>query len=99
MKPNIINVTLKDKFNNISYPIFIGNNLLPNCEEIMKKFLFKRKVILIHDSFFSLNNENNKQFISFVKIIKKLTESLNLISIPGGDKSKNISQFWRQGRD
>ena len=52
MKPNIINVTLKDKFNNISYPIFIGNNLLTNCEEILKTFIFNRKVILIHDSFF-----------------------------------------------
>ena len=93
MKPNIINVSLNDKFKNISYPIFIGNNLLSNCEEILKPFISKRKVILIHDSFFSLNNENNEQFISFVEIIKKLTESLNLISIPGGDKSKNISQL------
>ena len=93
MKPNIINVSLNDKFNNISYPIFIGNNLLSNCEEILKTFISKRKVILIHDSFFSLNNEENEQFISFVRIIKKLTESLNLISIPGGDKSKNISQL------
>ena len=37
---------------------------------------------------FSLNNENNEQFISFVEIIKKLTESLNLISIQRQDKSK-----------
>ena len=93
MKPNIINVSLNDKFKNISYPIFIGNNLLSNCEEILKRFISERKVILIHDSFFSLNNENNEQFILFVEIIKKLTESLNLISIPGGDKSKNISQL------
>ena len=93
MNFNIINVSLNDKHNNLSYPIFIGNNLLSNCEEILKPFISKRKVILIHDSFFSLNNENNEQFISFVEIIKKLTESLNLISIPGGDKSKNISQL------
>ena len=57
MKPNIINVSLNDKFKNISYPIFIGNNLLSNCEEILKRFISERKVILIHDSFFSLNNE------------------------------------------
>ena len=52
MKPNIINVSLNDKFDNFSYPIFIGNGLLSNCEEILKKFLLKRKVILIHDNFF-----------------------------------------------
>ena len=39
MKPNIINVSLNDKFKNISYPIFIGNNLLSNCEEILKRFI------------------------------------------------------------
>ena len=93
MKPNIINVSLNDKFNNFSYPIFIGNGLLSNCEEILKKFVLKRKVILIHDNFFSLKNKNNEQFISFVETIKKLTESVNLIGIPGGDKSKNISQL------
>ena len=93
MKPNIINVSLKNKFNNFSYPIFIGNRLLSNCEEILKKFVFKRKVILIHDNFFSLNKKNNEQFISFVQTIKRLTESIYLIGIPGGDKSKNISQL------
>ena len=51
MKQNIINVSLNDKSNNFSYPIFIGNNLLSNCEEILKKFISKRKVILIHDNF------------------------------------------------
>ncbi len=93
MKPNIINVSLNNKFNNFSYPIFIGNDLLSNCDEILKKFISKRKVILIHDNFFSLNNKNNEKFISFFKIIKKLSETVNLISIPGGDKTKNISQL------
>ena len=59
----------------------------------MKKFVLKRKVILIHDNFFSLKNKDNEQFISFVETIKKLTESVNLIGIPGGDKTKNISQL------
>lgn len=90
MKQNIINVSLNDKSNNFSYPIFIGNNLLSNCEEILKKFISKRKVIVIHDNFFSLNDE---KFISFFKTIKKLSESVNLIGIPGGDKTKNISQL------
>jgi len=93
MKPNIINVSLNDKFNDFSYPIFIGNGLLSNCEEILKTFVLNRKVILIHDNFFSLKNKNNEQFISFVETIKKLTESINLIGIPGGDKSKNITQL------
>ena len=93
MKPNIINVSLKNKFNNFSYPIFIGNRLLSNCEEILKKFVLKRKVILIHDNFFSLNKKNNEQFILFVQTIKRLSESVYLISSPGGDKSKNISQL------
>ena len=93
MKPIIINVSLNDKFNIFSYPIFIGNDLLSNCEEILKKFVLKRKVILIHDNFFSLKNNNNEQFISFVETIKNLCESVNLIGIPGGDKTKNFSQL------
>ncbi len=93
MKPNIINVSLNNKSKNFSYPILIGNGLLSNCEELLKTLVLKRKVILIHDSFFSLNKKNNKQFISFVEIIKKLAESINLIGIPGGDKTKNISQL------
>ncbi len=93
MKPNIINVSLNNKLNNFSYPIFIGNGLLYKCEELLKTFVLRRKVILIHDNFFSLNKKNNEQFISFVETIKKLSETINLISIPGGDKSKNVSQL------
>ncbi len=93
MKPVMINVSLNDKFNNFSYPIFIGNGLLSNCEEILKKFVLKRKVILIHDNFFSSKNKDNKEFISFIETIKKLCESVNLIGIPGGDKTKNFSQL------
>ena len=93
MKPEIINVSLKRKLNNLSYPIFIGNDLLSNSKRVIKQFVHNRKVILIHDNFFSLNKKNNEQFISFVETIKKLSETLNLISIPGGDKSKNVSQL------
>ena len=93
MKPNIINVSLSNKLNDFSYPIFIGNGLLYKCEDILKPFVLRRKVILIHDNFFSLNKKNNEQFISFVETIKKLSETINLISIPGGDKSKNVSQL------
>lgn len=93
MNFNIINVSLNDKHNNLSYPIFIGNNLLSNCEEFLKTYVYERKVIIIHDNFFSLSNKNNKQFTSFVEIIKEWTISINLIGIPGGDISKNISQL------
>jgi len=93
MNLNIINVSLNDKFNNLSYPIYIGNNLLLNCEELIKKFVFKRKVIIIHDNFFSSNNKTNKYFISFVETIRELTASVNLIGISGGDMSKNMSQL------
>ncbi len=93
MKPIIINVSLNDKFNNFSYPIFIGNGLLSNCEEILKKFVLKRKIILIHDNFFSFKNKDCEQFVSFVETIKNLCESVNLICIPGGDKTKNFSQL------
>ena len=93
MKPSIINVSLNNKLNNFSYPIYIGNNLLSNCEEILKTFILKRKVILIHDNFFSLNKINNEKFIAFFQSIQRLSASVNLIGIPGGDKSKNISQL------
>ena len=93
MNFNIINVSLNDKHNNLSYPIFIGNNLLSNCEKFLKTYVCERKVIIIHDNFFSLSNKNNKQLTSFVEIIKEWTVSINLIGIPGGDISKNISQL------
>ena len=93
MNFNIINVSLNDKYNNPSYPIFIGNNLLSNCEKFLKTYVSERKVVIIHDNFFSLNNKNNEQFTSFVDIIKEWTVSVNLIGIPGGDISKNISQL------
>ena len=93
MNSNTINVSLTDKFHNISYPIFIDNGLLFNCENILKAFVLKRKVILIHDDYFSFNNMKNKQFITFFETIKKLSVSVNLIGIPGGDKSKNISKL------
>ena len=88
-----INVSLISKYNNISYPIFVGNNLLSNCDEILKKFVVNRKIILIHDDFFSFENGINENLIAFVKTIIKFSKSLNFISLPGGDKTKNISQL------
>ena len=93
MKPKIINVSLNRKLNNLSYPIFVGNNLLPNSKSIIKQFVNNRKVVLIHDKFFSEEIKNNHNFVDFVKTIKNLSKSVNLIGIPGGDKTKNISQL------
>ena len=93
MKPEIINVSLSRRLNNLSYPIFVGNNLLSKSENIIKQFVHDRKVVLIHDNFFSVEKKNNHNFINFVKTIKNLSKSVNLIGIPGGDKTKNISQL------
>ena len=93
MNAQTINVSLTSKLNNLSYPIFVGNNLLSNCEDILKKFVVNRKIILIHDDFFSFENGSNENLFTFVKIIKKLSKSVNLIDLPGGDKTKNISQL------
>ena len=93
MKAQILNVSLINRFNNLSYPIFVGNNLLSNCEEILKKFVVSRKIVLVHDEFFSFEDSSNKNLITFVKTIKKLSKSIDLIALPGGDKTKNISQL------
>ena len=93
MNAQTINISLTSKLNNLSYPIFVGNNLLSNCEDILKKFVVNRKIILIHDDFFSFENGFNENLTTFIKIIKKLSKSVNLIDLPGGDKTKNISQL------
>ena len=95
MKSKIINVSFNNKLNNLTYPIIVGKNLVSNCEEILKKFIQNRKIILIHDNFFSLEKNNDENFVSFVKMIKKITVSVNLIGISGGDKTKNIHQLNR----
>ncbi len=93
MKSEIINVSFDNELSALSYPIFLGKNLVFYSEEILKKFVQNRKVILIHDSFFSLKKNNNENFEVFVKNVKKFTNSVNLIHIPGGDKTKNINQL------
>ena len=93
MKSEIINVSLTNKINNYSYPIFVGTDLISNCEEILKKFIENRKIILIHDNIFSLKKDKGQSFNALLKITKKLAASVNLISISGGDKTKNITQL------
>ena len=40
---------------------------------------------------FSKKNERNENFVAFVNLIGKFTSSVKLISISGGEKTKNIS--------
>ena len=93
MKPKIFNVSLTRDITNLSYPIIVGNNLLCDSGEILKEFIYKKKIIVIHDNVFSINNNPSNSFEQFIKSIKKLTSSVKLIDIPGGDQSKSIVQL------
>ena len=93
MKSKILNVSLNRKVENVSYPIIIGDNILSSSGEILKEFIYKKNVIVIYDSFFSVKTSPNNAFEEFVQSIDKLTTSLNFIDIPGGDQTKNIDQL------
>ncbi len=93
MKSKILNVSLKRKVENLSYPIIIGDNILSSSGEILKEFIYKKNVIVIYDSFFSVKTSPNNEFEEFVQSINKLTTTLNFIDIPGGDQTKNINQL------
>ena len=53
MKIETINVSLKKDLELFSYPIFIGNNLLTKPDNLLNKYIKNKKIIIIHDSFFS----------------------------------------------
>ena len=93
MKSKILNVSLNRKVENLSYPIIIGDNILSSSGEILKEFIYKKNVIVIYDSFFSVKTSPNNEFEEFVQSINKLTTTLNFIDIPGGDQTKNINQL------
>ncbi len=93
MKSKILNVSLNRKVENLSYPIIIGDNILSSSGEILKEFIYKKNVIVIYDSFFSVKSSPNNEFEEFVKSINKFTTTLNFIDIPGGDQTKNINQL------
>ena len=54
MNLEIINVNINKKINKSSYPIFVGNNLLIQAGELLKKYINNKKLIVIHDDFFQL---------------------------------------------
>ena len=93
MKSKILNVSLNRKVENLSYPIIIGDNILSSSGEILKEFIYKKNVVVIYDSFFSVKTSPNNEFEEFVQSINKSTTTLNFIDIPGGDQTKNINQL------
>ena len=93
MKSKIYNVSLNREISNLSYPIIVGDDIIRDSGEILKEFISKKKIIVIHDSFFSINDSTNNLFKEFVKSIKELSSSVKLIDIPGGDQTKSIEQL------
>ena len=93
MNPEIINVSINKEKNQLSYPIFVGNNLLLQSGDLLKKYINNKKIIIIYDNYFDQKNSSNKYFEQFIQSIKIETFSINLIGIPGGDKTKSMSQL------
>ena len=93
MKIETINVSLKKDLELFSYPIFVGNNLLTRPDNLINKYITNKKIIIIHDSFFSSKLVLDETFKEFVKSIKEITLSVNLIAIPGGDQTKNMIEL------
>ena len=93
MKSKIFNISLTGDIRKSSYPIIVGDDLMGNSGEILKDFIHKKNIIVIHDSFFSINNNPSDSFVQFIQSIKKLSSSVKLIDIPGGDQTKNIEQL------
>ena len=93
MNPEIINVSINKEKNQLSYPIFVGNNILLQSGNLLKKYINNKKIIIIYDNYFDQKNSINKYFEQFVQSIKIETFSINLIGIPGGDKTKSMSQL------
>ena len=81
MNSKIFNVSLTRKKANLSYPIIVGDDLLSNGGEILKEFIYKKKIIVVHDNFFSIKNKHDNAFEKFIQSIKELnTTHLVMIS-------------------
>jgi|TARA_B110000305_G_scaffold171813_1_gene189804 3-dehydroquinate synthase len=93
MNLEIINVNINKKLKKSSYPIFVGNNCLIQAGELLKKYINNKKLIVIHDDFFSVNNKPKSHFDQFIQSIKKEAASVSLIAISGGDKTKTMSKL------
>ena len=93
MTMEIINVSLKKEIENLSYPIFVGNNILTIANNLLKKYIENKKIIIIYDDFFSSKNILDKTFMDFFKLIQGNSLSVNLIPVSGGDQTKNMLQL------
>ena len=52
MNPEIINVSINKEIKQLSYPIFVGNNLLVQSGKLLKKYINNKKIIIIYDNYF-----------------------------------------------
>ena len=76
MKSKILNVSFDEDFSKKSYNIHIGTDLILNPKIILRKFIEKRKIIIIHDSYFSLQDNKNKYLYKFVESIKEYSSNV-----------------------
>ena len=72
-----INVSLKKELEQFTYPIFVGKGLLTRADNLLKKHIINKKIIIIHDSFFSSQPLLNETFREFIELIKEKTLSVN----------------------
>ena len=93
MKSKVLNISFNKNLSRSSYDIVIGTNLISDPTPVLKKYIKQRKVIIIHDEYFSLKQEGNNYFYKFLKAIRENCCDVKSISIPGGDKTKNINNL------
>ena len=65
MKSKVLNISFDKDLSKNSYDIVIGTNLISDPTAILKKYIEKRKVIIIHDEYFSLKPDRNNYFYKF----------------------------------
>lgn len=93
MKSKVLNISFDKEMSKSSYDIVIGTNLISNPTPYLKNYIEKRKIIIIHDDYFSPTQKKNSYFYKFLESIKENCNNVHLISIPGGDKTKNINHL------
>ena len=93
MKSKVLNISFDKEASKSSYDIVIGTNLISNPAPYLKNYIEKRKIIIIHDDYFSPIQKKNSYFYKFLESIKENCNNVHLISIPGGDKTKNINHL------
>ena len=95
MNLETINVTLNKKNQTSSYPIFVGKDLLTNAKNLLKPYIFNKKIVIIYDNYFSKIEGINNHLVTFSESIKAECSCLNLIGVDGGDKTKTMFQITK----